>query len=94
MNSEQFKRHWDAAAIPPRGWNGHLSFHSKTNHKIRYGHAPAIGKTVGTVVLTHGYGEHIDISYEVIKNYQERGYEVFRGAPGGTLPACQYQGRI
>lgn len=77
MDSEQLKRHWDAAAIPPTGWDGHLYFNSNTNHKIRYGHAPAIGKTTGTVVLTHGYGEHIDIYYETIKNYQQRGYEVF-----------------
>lgn len=78
MDSKQFKRHWDAAAILPEGWNGHLYFTSaKTGDKIRYGHAPAHGETKGTVVLTHGYGEHIDIYFETIKEYQKRGYEVF-----------------
>ena len=77
MNPEDFKQHWDAAAIPPNKWRGSLYFTSDTGHKIRYGHAPAQGQTIGSVVLTHGYGEHIDIYFETIKNYQKMGYEVF-----------------
>mgnify|MGYP000209224369 CR=1 FL=1 len=80
------KKYWDAVTIPPHGWSSEKYFEGSKDHKLRYGYAPAYGdadhetsgKTVqGTVVLTHGYGENIDLYYESIKEYQKRGYDVF-----------------
>ncbi len=77
MSGIDLKKAWEAAAKPPEGWQGNLFFYNKLGQKIRYGHAPAIGDKKGTIVLTHGYGEHIDLYYETIKKYQKMGYEVW-----------------
>ena len=49
----------------PHDWDGHLSFLNDRGQVIRYGRAPAMTDDVrGTVVLTHGYGENIDLFHE------------------------------
>ncbi len=77
MGTIDLKKHFDAAVNPPEGWQGDLYFHNRLGQKIRYGHAPARGTRRGTVVLTHGYAEHIDLYHETIKRYQAMGYEVW-----------------
>lgn len=77
MKDVTLDREFAVVANPPEGWQGNLGFTSLLGRNIRYGRAPASGVRKGTVVLTHGYGEAIDIYYEVIRKYQEKGYDVF-----------------
>ena len=98
MNPKRLTELWNAIIYPPEGWEGNLHFHTKDDHHIRYGYAPAYGgqkegcDTRGAVVLTHGYGEDIDLYYETIKRYQSMGYDVFamdwhaQGASGRSNP--------
>lgn len=71
------KAAWDRAVFPPKGWSGDKFFLSRYNHIIRYAHAPAEGEERGTIILTHGYGENIDLYYETIKEYQRQGFSVW-----------------
>lgn len=77
MSGIDLKKQFEAAVNPPEGWQGDLFFYNRLGQKIRYGHAPAQGDKKGTIVLTHGYGEHIDLYHETIKRYQKMGYEVW-----------------
>ena len=81
MNRIDLKRAWDAAANPPAGWQGSLYFYNNLDRKIRYGYAPAQNgdnsERKGTIVLTHGYAEHVDLYFETIKKYQSMGYDVW-----------------
>lgn len=62
----------------PNGWED-LFFYDEEGTRIRYGYAPACEDTEkrGTIVLTHGYDENIDLYYETMRNYQERGFDVY-----------------
>lgn len=77
MSQTDLKKIWKSVVSPPQGWQGDLYFYNRLNQKIRYGYAPANGDKKGTIVLTHGYAEHIDLYYEAIKKYQDMGYEVW-----------------
>jgi lysophospholipase len=60
----------------PDNWK--LSRHQSIDGvKLRYGHARPQGKSKGAVVVTGGYGRHIEYYYEQINNWVDRGYEVF-----------------
>lgn len=76
MSGIDLKKAFEATSAPP-GWQGDLFFYNRIGQKIRYGYAPAQGERKGSVVLTHGYGEHIDLYYETIKKYQDMGYDVW-----------------
>ncbi|MGZ9109039.1 MAG: alpha/beta fold hydrolase [Micavibrio sp.] len=61
----------------PPGWRDGY-FTNQYNHRLHYGFAPsAAAEKRGTVVLTHGYGEFIDLYYLAIKEYQKMGYDVW-----------------
>ena len=77
MNANAIKKIFDAMINPPVGWQDELYFYNRTGQKIRYAYAPHIGENKGTVVLTHGYGENINLYHETVKEYQEAGYEVW-----------------
>lgn len=68
---ENFEEH-------PEGWQD-LHFYDETGTRLHYGYAPAPDgiEHRGTIVLTHGYDESIDLYYETIKNYQQRGFSVY-----------------
>ncbi len=77
---------------PPKGWEGDLHFQTSKGHNIRYGYAPAEGQSRGAIIVTHGYGEDIDLYYETIKRYQRMDYDVYamdwhgQGASGRVNP--------
>ena len=78
MNPDRLKEYFDKAAIPPPGWRDDLYFYNAARQKIRYGFAPAqTSDKRGAMVLTLGYGEHIDLYHEAIKRYQDMGYDVW-----------------
>ena len=60
----------------PKGWQS-ASFRNDEGRDIYYARANPIGQKVGTVVFTTGYGDSINFHYEAIRNWQERGYEVY-----------------
>ncbi len=60
----------------PDGWNFSL-FRSDSGLSIRYGYVFPEGPPRGTVVLTGGYGRHIEYYYEAINNWRDRGYTVY-----------------
>lgn len=60
----------------PPGWQFDY-FSSSNGYKVRYGHVRPDGAPRGTVVVTTGYGRHIEYYYEMINNWRDRGYAVF-----------------
>lgn len=71
------KQNFNWAANQPPGWREGF-FTNEYNNSLRYGFAPATTpEKNGTVVLTHGYGEFIDLYYEAIREYQKMGYDVW-----------------
>lgn len=60
----------------PEGWNFNF-FRSSSGTSIRYGYALPVGESRGTVVLTGGYGCHIEYYYEALNNWRDRGYTVY-----------------
>jgi len=78
MRNIELKTQWINACRPPEGWSRDDYFISSEKDRIRYNYAPAHGDApAGTVVLTHGYGENVDLYWETIRRYQARGFEVF-----------------
>jgi lysophospholipase len=68
---------WMDAGLP-RDWKN-VNFKTTQDHDIRYAHIPVpegIEKR-GTVVLTTGYDEHIDLYVETVQRYQQMGLEVW-----------------
>lgn len=67
-----------AAVLPPKGWT-ESRFENAHGTQLRYGHAPAADpvNSRGTIVMTHGYGEHIELYYHAIRFYQQRGFNVW-----------------
>lgn len=67
---------FDSAAYLPAGWRE--GYFTNLYHKqLRYGFAPGNGMPKGTIVLTHGYGEFIELYYQAIQEYQKMGYDVW-----------------
>lgn len=60
----------------PDGWSFD-HFRTDNGLSIRYGYTHSPGKSRGTVVLTGGYGRHIEYYYEAINNWRDRGYTVY-----------------
>lgn len=64
----------------PDGW-AYDSFETSSGKNIRYGFVePDTRKfptSKGTVVVTGGYGRHIEYYYEQINNWRDRGYTVY-----------------
>lgn len=60
----------------PEGWNFN-TFRTSGGHTIRYGSARPARPSRGTVVVTGGYGRHIEFYYEMINNWRDRGYTVY-----------------
>src|SRR5262249_47516518 len=53
-------------------------FINQFKNRLRYGYAPAHGTDKkGTVILTHGYGEFIELYYQAIQEYQHMGFDVW-----------------
>jgi lysophospholipase len=52
-------------------------FESASGSKIRYGYSKPNGKSKGTVLVTGGYGRHIEYYYEKINNWLDRGFTVY-----------------
>lgn len=66
-------------SAPVEGWREDY-FLNERGERLRYGHAPSLvapEKTRGTVVMTHGYGEHIELYHHAARFYQERGFDVW-----------------
>ncbi|MBU0859202.1 MAG: alpha/beta hydrolase [Alphaproteobacteria bacterium] len=65
-------------SAPVPGWREDF-FTNMRGERLRYGHAPAIDpdNSRGTIVMTHGYGEHIELYNHAIRFYQERGFNVW-----------------
>lgn len=65
-------------SAPVPGWREGY-FTTPQGERLRYGHAPSLdpAQTRGTVVMTHGYGEHIELYNHAIRFYQERGFDVW-----------------
>ena len=72
----KLREDFNLAAHRPTGWHEDF-FTNQYDHKLRYGHAPAIGLRRGTIVLTHGYGEFVDQYFLAIREYQAMGYDVW-----------------
>lgn len=71
------KEQFDAAVYRPFGWWEDY-FINQYRNRLRYGFAPAIGfNKKGTIVLTHGYGEFIELYYQAIQEYQHLGFDVW-----------------
>ena len=72
MTTKNFKQ--------PDGW-AYNSFKTASGHDIRYGSAEPdpdkFPESKGTVVVTGGYGRHIEYYYEAINNWLNRGYTVY-----------------
>lgn len=73
----------DKTAVPPPlmakppGWQ-EGRFTNQFGNDLRYSFAPALGGPAkGTVILTHGYGEFIDLYAEAINEYQKMGFNVW-----------------
>lgn len=79
MDFNRIREIWDAASIPPKGLVNDTYFVSDQGNRIRHAFAPASEGVDfrGTLVLTHGYGENVDLYYEVIKYYQGMGFDVY-----------------
>ena len=60
----------------PDGW-AFDHFRTDNGLSIRYGYTFPPGKSRGTVVLTGGYGRHIEYYYEAVNNWRDRGYTVY-----------------
>lgn len=70
--------HFQELSLPPQHWREDY-FTNARNERLRYGHAPAAAGTQprGTIVMTHGYGEHMELYHHAIRFYQERGFDVW-----------------
>lgn len=81
---------------PVQNWSESY-FTNERGEKLRFGHAPAPDpdNSRGTVVMTHGYGEHIELYHHAIRFYQERGFDVWmmewqgHGKSDRTDPVCR-----
>lgn len=90
---------FNEAALPPEGWREDF-FRNMRGENLRYGHAPASPDVParGTVVMTHGYGEHIELYYHAIRFYQQRGFDVWmmewqgHGKSDRDDPVCRTSG--
>lgn len=60
----------------PQGWQSG-AFRNDENRSIYYAKAGANGPKIGTVVFTTGYGDSINFHYDAIRNFQDRGYDVY-----------------
>lgn len=70
-------REFNRVDFQPPGWREGY-FTNQYNHQLHYGFAPAATPDKkGTIVLTHGYGEFIDLYYLAIKEYQKMGFDVW-----------------
>ena len=73
MATRSLTENFNRVSKPPEGW-AEGAFRNAEKQRIRYAHIPAItpdnAPSRGTVVITHGYGEFIDLYYESIKEYQ------------------------
>ena len=67
---------FNLARIYPAGWHSG-SFRNDEGRDIYYAKADAEGPVQGTVVFTTGYGDSINFHYDAIRNWQERGFEVY-----------------
>lgn len=76
--STQLTAHFNSMATPPPGWVEDKFLNQRGEH-LRYGHAPAKDpqNIRGTIVMTHGYGEHIELYYEAMRFYQDHGFDVW-----------------
>lgn len=59
----------------PEGWRFDY-FSSSNGYRVRYGQVRPDGPSRGTIVVTTGYGRHIEYYYEMINNWRDRGYTV------------------
>lgn len=76
-NLLNIKENFDAAVYRPSGWREGY-FTNSFDNQLRYGFAPAQGNAKkGTIVLTHGYGEFIELYYQAIQEYQKMGFDVW-----------------
>ena len=61
----------------PADWQENY-FSNRHGDPLHYGFAPARGgASKGTVILTHGYGEFIELYAEAIGEYQKMGFDVW-----------------
>lgn len=75
--SPTLKEIFDAAVYRPQGWH-EAYFTNQFRNQLRYGFAPGFGnEKKGTIILTHGYGEFIELYYQAIQEYQHMGFDVW-----------------
>lgn len=79
MDNNAAKHTFERISKPPKGWKDGLFFTNAEGRKIHYGYAPAPAgqEAKGTIVLTHGYGEHINLYHEAVHRYQKMGFAVW-----------------
>lgn len=73
---DALKNHFHKAVTLPRGWQENF-FKNEAGEQLRYGYAPPAGDKKGTIVLTHGYGESLDLYFETVKRFQKLGFAVW-----------------
>lgn len=77
LDQTTLKEHFDAAIYRPPGWREGF-FTNQFRNQLRYGFAPGLGlEKKGTVVLTHGYGEFMELYYQAVQEYQKMGFDVW-----------------
>jgi lysophospholipase len=77
QTSEFLKEAFDSAPYLPAGWREGF-FTNQFHHQLRYGFVPAMGpEKKGTIILTHGYGEFIELYFQVMQEYQAMGFDIW-----------------
>lgn len=67
---------FDLVRIYPSGWHSG-AFRNNEGRNIYFAKADAVGPAKGAVVFTTGYGDSINFHYDAIRNWQERGFDVY-----------------
>lgn len=79
----------EARFQPPPGWRWG-QFARPDGARLRYGHAPAAGAALGTVVFLPGFRNFAEANFESFRQFQAAGLEVYvldlRGQGGSSRP--------
>ena len=75
-HATQLASAFNIVRLYPQGWQS-ASFRNDEGRDVYYARAKPVGPKVGTVVFTPGYGDSVNFHYDAIRNWQERGYEVW-----------------
>jgi lysophospholipase len=78
MSKKKLGEMFNPVSRPAEDWR-EAYFTNRDGELIRYGHlaAPTPETSRGTIVLTHGYGEHIELYHQTIRYYQKKNFDVW-----------------